>query len=83
MDCSTCHNVHKNERGQAGKFNQQCLECHSTDKTKHNSIYGNYSKLNCIDCHMPVESSKTLLINNSLLDSVEPLKVRSHYIKIN
>ncbi len=82
MDCITCHNVHKNERGQSRQFNQKCMSCHTKENVQHKNNFKKFSDLDCINCHMPVRSSKNLLINNNQLDTLTPLQVRTHLIKV-
>ena len=82
LDCITCHDVHKNERGQSDKFNKICMSCHQKEHVQHENNLNDFSKLDCINCHMPVKSSRTLLINNTQLDTTIPLQVRSHHIKV-
>ncbi len=80
MDCMTCHNVHLNER--ENNFNLKCMSCHSSPKELHQKNVSGSQKLDCISCHMPIKSSNNLKINLSEKDTVIPLKVRSHLIKI-
>ena len=85
MTCSTCHNSHENERGNTALFSQHCMSCHNKNK-------GNFCKLthssdellkqNCIDCHMPLQSSKAIAVflpgNNMPIAAL----IRSHLIGI-
>lgn len=82
MDCITCHSPHANERGNKIKFNAVCISCHSK-KTKLCSQKDNIAnEQDCIKCHMPVSPSKSMIINSGVQDSVTPLYVRTHLIKI-
>jgi hypothetical protein len=79
MTCSTCHDVHSRERP-AAAYSAQCLSCHAKERC------GMYAKLgpaisnNCIDCHMPVQQSKLLVLDTD--DSRLKAKVRSHWIRV-
>ena len=85
MTCTTCHNPHKNERGDIALFSQRCITCHSEG---HNNIckmtasIGPSINLDCIDCHMPRKPSK--LITELLPGDTKPTAalVRSHLIAI-
>ena len=85
MTCTTCHSPHTNERGNIGTFSQRCMNCHSA---RHPSVSlpagGSRSILarNCIDCHMPLQASKS--ITELLPGDKTPTAalIRSHYISI-
>ncbi|WP_345274828.1 multiheme c-type cytochrome [Flaviramulus aquimarinus] len=79
MDCTTCHNAHKNERGAVSTFNQKCIGCHDLETLTHRETL---QDLDCIKCHMPVQASSKLLINGQERDSIMALKVRTHLIKV-
>ncbi len=64
MDCSTCHNVHENQRNNAASFNQACKNCHSPS---HDNICvlaktddPAFLSANCIHCHMPAQASEVI-----------------------
>lgn len=82
MDCVTCHNPHKTERGRTQLFNSKCLSCHK-DQTTHHLSNGtlNINYTDCINCHMPLQASNVMKIQISH-DSLVAVKVRSHLIKI-
>lgn len=85
MDCSTCHNPHKNQRGKAENFNLKCISCHSSgaivcaeDESEVNHM-GN----NCIACHMPVSPSQSMTVQLNEKDSLETsFYIRTHLIGI-
>nr|WP_299074221.1 cytochrome c3 family protein [uncultured Allomuricauda sp.] len=82
MDCTTCHNPHKNQRDQTSTFIQKCIQCHSKDKTicMATKDLQRIKNNNCISCHMPLISSKSMKIQ---LDTIETaVKVRTHLISI-
>lgn len=85
MDCATCHNSHKNKRGDTPDFNQKCTGCHSSNSvvcTEKSAKLAGMGK-NCIECHMPVTPSEAMKVQ---LDKTDSLKtsfyIRSHYIAI-
>lgn len=86
MDCSTCHDVHKNEFKNPKLFSSKCMNCHNgndhpecTMQTGKNIVKSD----NCIDCHMPVLASKKILLNVKSGEQLLPDYLRSHYIAIN
>jgi hypothetical protein len=85
MDCATCHDVHKNERGNLALFSQKCMNCHTT--AKHNFCpmapkLGAAIKNNCIDCHMPARSSNIITVETEGKGRSVPYFVRTHHIAI-
>jgi len=85
MDCSSCHNVHVNEVNSPQIFSQRCIACHAT--TNHTSLSLPASKKeilnsNCIDCHMPMLPSKTIILSVANAVKAEPDLVRTHRIGI-
>ena len=85
LDCTTCHNPHKKERGNFASFNQKCLNCHSNISNPINCS-GDKNEItkmsnNCIQCHMPLVKSKTMKI--PLTENKEvSVDVRTHLIGI-
>lgn len=91
MTCNTCHNSHANERGNVALFSQRCMTCHDgghgadgahltfcKDKDLPRAILIR----NCIDCHMPLQASRS--ITELLPGDKNPTAalIRSHYISI-
>jgi len=62
MSCSTCHNVHQQERGLA-QLAQKCLSCHQTNQCKVAAKIGPQMMNSCVDCHMPNRKSNLIRIN--------------------
>ncbi|MEN9445518.1 MAG: hypothetical protein RL728_30 [Bacteroidota bacterium] len=86
MTCSSCHDVHKNERGDKKIFSLRCMGCHTKDKTNYKQMAPELSDdvimSNCIDCHMPNKNSEILNVQLSLEAKHRPAVIRSHHIKI-
>ncbi|MBW1297476.1 multiheme c-type cytochrome [Aquimarina litoralis] len=85
LDCTTCHNPHKKERGDFTSFNQKCIDCHATFSQPINCS-GDKDKIakmgnNCIQCHMPLVKSKTMKIQLAKDEEVS-VDVRTHLIGI-
>lgn len=85
LTCVTCHNIHKNERGQVAVFSQRCISCHNNErgrKCKLTESLGNIISTNCIDCHMPVKSSQIIDVKLAGSHANTAAVVRSHFISI-
>jgi hypothetical protein len=85
MTCNTCHNSHENERGKIALFSQRCMTCHSSGHDKTCTVdhdKGVVIGSNCIDCHMPLQASKS--ITELLPGDKTPTAalIRSHFISI-
>lgn len=82
MDCTTCHDPHKNERGNSGLFNAAWVNCHKNDNI-HKETQDKYLTgfTDCISCHMPLSDSNVMKIQVSM-DSLVSVKVRTHLIGI-
>ncbi len=85
LDCSSCHNPHKKERGEFSSFNQKCMNCHNSlnnpivcsgDKAETQQMNNN-----CVQCHMPLVNSKSMKIQIEENDEIS-VKVRTHLIGI-
>ncbi|MBQ4802919.1 hypothetical protein J8L88_08675 [Aquimarina sp. MMG015] len=85
LDCTTCHNPHKKERGNISSFNQKCMDCH-TSLSKPINCSGDNNEIkkmgnNCIQCHMPLVKSETMKIQISKNEEIS-VDVRTHLIGI-
>ncbi len=82
MTCVTCHDAHKNEEGRTALFSQRCMKCHTEQHKAVAGISNNDLIKNCIDCHMPLQTSRS--ISFLLQDKTEPVNatMRTHYITI-
>jgi Cytochrome c554 and c-prime len=79
MSCSTCHDVHSAERP-AASYSAQCLHCHRQQQCGMFVRLGAQIATNCIDCHMPIQESKLLVLDTD--DTRLKAKVRNHWIGI-
>lgn len=85
LTCNTCHNTHKQERGNLALFSSRCMTCHKENSPSFCKMAGMpvaQLKANCIDCHMPKKES--LMLTLKLEDSTgnKPAVLRSHLIAI-
>jgi hypothetical protein len=79
MTCTTCHNVHQPQRDAAG-FSEHCLTCHKAEACGEYREMGKALANNCVDCHMPLQESETL-VSDTNGRKLKP-RVRNHRIGI-
>jgi hypothetical protein len=85
LTCNTCHNTHENERGKINVFSQRCMTCHNQEHgtfCKIDSLPVATIKKNCIDCHMPLKSSRNIAVMLPGASTVTAALIRSHYISV-
>jgi len=85
MNCTTCHDVHKNDRQNVAMYSQKCLTCHTGQGhtvCKLTASVGPIIKNNCIDCHMPAQPSNAIQVQISHGGSAIPYLVRTHHIAV-
>jgi hypothetical protein len=85
LTCNTCHDTHKNERGQLELLSQRCMGCHDPAtaefKTPTHTSVATLQK-NCIDCHMPAQPSKSIAVFLEGRETPKASSLRSHFIAI-
>jgi hypothetical protein len=87
MDCSSCHNVHVNERQDMATFSQRCMNCHNQNGVAHDTCAfkppaGMVLSDNCIDCHMPALPSRKITLKLANASTTTPDLVRTHLVNI-
>jgi hypothetical protein len=85
MDCSSCHNVHKEEINEPQLFSARCMVCHN--QASHNfcaltTLPASTLMNNCIDCHMPLLQSKKIFLHMADEKQSTADLVRTHRIAI-
>lgn len=88
MTCMTCHNPHDKENGPAGWI-AACMSCHrqsahALEMVKQTGTQVKRSGVqtkNCIDCHMPLQASKTIFSNSTGAKAI-PYYLRTHRIAV-
>ena len=58
LTCSTCHNVHEDQTGQAALFSRKCLSCHPQSHPEDPALAGD----ECTRCHMPDQQATNLAL---------------------
>ncbi len=84
MDCASCHDPHKNQRGDTDYFNMKCIGCHSGEKSTCALSPSKMKGLTqgCIGCHMPARPSKTLTAQLEIDSVGTSFYIRTHLIGI-
>ena len=86
MDCATCHDTHKNQRGNALMYTQKCIGCHSTENHNYckmaTMVNAQFLKSNCIKCHMPGFASGVIVTANKDSTTNTGIYVHTHHISI-
>ena len=85
MTCNTCHSPHENESGKKEVFSKRCISCHSQGKSitcKKISPTDKHLQTNCIDCHMPEQRSRAIMVLLQGQNIPTPAFMRSHFISI-
>ena len=79
MTCTTCHDVHRQQRD-AAAFSPHCLTCHKVRDCAKVRKLGPAIASDCVDCHMPLQESD-VLISHTSGRKLKP-RVRNHRIGI-
>lgn len=86
ITCTTCHDPHRQERGNTALFSSRCQTCHTEAKHNFCALAATVAKENlvnrCIDCHMPTSESKILNVKLNGELAHRPAVIRSHFISI-
>ena len=85
LTCVTCHDSHKNERGNVAVFSERCMTCHNKEHgtfCKIDASTVSSIKSNCIDCHMPRQPSMSVALTLSGDEVPTPALIHTHYIKV-
>ena len=85
MTCTSCHNTHENQKDKVALFSEKCQACHSEGHgklCKKSASLGSAITTNCIDCHMPKQPSRSIAVNLQGSDTLTPVLMRTHVIKV-
>jgi len=90
MTCSSCHSNHEPEENKMDLFISKCMDCHqnsehATSILKENEqVKGTPATVNknCIDCHMPLQTSKVIFFNSDTTLKNIPYFLRTHKIAV-
>lgn len=79
LTCLTCHNPHQVKKQTWETLTAACTSCHHQSPHSSQMIQ---EKKNCISCHMPLQSSKSLDFKNSTGRKSIPYTLRTHRIAV-
>lgn len=85
MNCSGCHNPHKNAPQSMASYSVKCMGCHKEATNNFCTVTaaaGISLKENCIDCHMPNQSSRAISFQLSGSAETSTYLLRNHRIGI-
>jgi hypothetical protein len=85
MTCLSCHSSHQNETGEKAVFSQRCMTCHNEQHgtfCKAKDKVGKAITANCIDCHMPEEKSRSIMVLLQGENIPTAATMRSHFISV-
>lgn len=78
MTCTTCHDAHASQKDQLTVFASKCMDCHP--HSTHTTV--NVTSAGCIDCHMPLQTSKLIHFTAGRELKDIPYLIRTHKIAI-
>ena len=81
LTCTTCHTAHGPEENKMKEFIAQCVNCHQ-NHVHTPGIVKSTENSNCINCHMPLQSSKIIYFNNGAAAKNFPYFIRTHRIAV-
>jgi len=82
MDCGTCHNPHETAQEGITLYSKKCISCHATIKHKEKTLANAMVKTNCIDCHMPLQSSKVISFQEAGQSGTSAYRLHTHRIAV-
>ncbi len=86
MTCNSCHHPHQNESGQPQLFAAKCMACHATGHEKLCRLSASEPEAliqsQCINCHMPEQASKSIMVLQQGATVPISAYMRSHHIGI-
>jgi hypothetical protein len=84
IECGTCHGMHDNGVKTVKMYSQICQSCHSNashNVCKMTGQIGQPIAGNCLDCHMPIRSSHSIVIHGAATQN-DFYQARMHRIAI-
>lgn len=85
LTCTSCHDVHQQEKHDPLLSAQKCLACHKTETHNYCKMapaLGNAITSKCIDCHMPAMPSKLISFKMSAQTQRSSYLLHTHQIAV-
>ena len=86
MTCNSCHHPHRKETGQTAIFTAKCNGCHTGEGQTTCKLSGTkpaaFLQEQCLNCHMPEQASKSIMVLRQGETIPTSAHMRSHYISI-
>jgi hypothetical protein len=82
LDCNTCHTIHGNNTQGLIGYSNKCISCHQTVRHSQKTLQDERVKTSCIDCHMPLKSSKAISFKLAGQAKIAPYLLRTHKIAV-
>ncbi|RZK80936.1 MAG: hypothetical protein EOO92_06385 [Pedobacter sp.] len=82
LTCNSCHSIHGTKTEGLTPYSKKCISCHATPKHSENTLKNAMVKTNCIDCHMPMQSSKAISYKLASESKVTDYYLRTHKIAV-
>jgi len=79
MTCKSCHDPHQAAENETMVFIAKCMVCHQNSE---HALQMKTDNKNCINCHMPLQVSKSLIFNNGTENKSIPYLLTTHRIAI-
>jgi hypothetical protein len=82
MECGTCHSPHQSRQAGLTLYSKKCLSCHATIRHSEKTLANAMVKTNCIDCHMPLQTSSLISFQQAGHKDTSPYKLHTHRIAV-
>ena len=84
MTCLSCHSPHDDERRNLALYSQRCMTCHNSQHSEICKMTGKIANIssNCIDCHMPEQTSKSIVLQLQNRNIPTAQLLRTHFITV-
>jgi hypothetical protein len=79
MTCKSCHDTHLAKENKPVEFTAKCMSCHQDSE---HALQLKADNKSCINCHMPLQVSKSLNFNNGIETKTIPYLLRTHRIAV-
>ena len=80
LTCASCHDPHREERGELKLFTQRCAKCHESSDCKLQPTHPQIVAERCVECHMPSRRDVEGVMQTPEGELLPSL--RDHYIKV-